>query len=240
MNESKGYMSSIETMGLVDGPGIRIVFFLQGCPLRCLFCHNPETWAPKRGLIMTPTEVVEKIMRYKNYFGKEGGVTFSGGEPLFQRTFLLETLKLCKKNYIHTALDTSGYGEDYEEILDYTDLVIWDVKAYEKEAYQKMTGRDISVSLRFLETCQKKNKKMWIRQVIVPGINDTLEYIDGLATFLKPLRNLAKIELLPYQTLGVSKYEEMNILYRLEDVPAMEVEKCRQLEQELLKKLGRI
>ncbi|MDD3341809.1 MAG: pyruvate formate-lyase-activating protein [Bacilli bacterium] len=240
MNESKGFISSIETMGLADGPGIRVVFFLQGCPLRCLFCHNPETWAPKGGIPMTPSEVVEKIMRYKNYFGTEGGVTFSGGEPLYQREFLQETIKLCKKYHIHTALDTSGVGEGYEEILADTDLVIWDVKAYEADAYEEMTSKKIEASLEFLETCQRLNKKMWIRQVIVPGMNDTKAYIDGLAAFLKPLKNIEKIELLPYQTLGTSKYEELGILYRLEGTPAMDAEKCKQLETYLLEKVGNI
>lgn len=231
MTKSKGYISSIETMGLVDGPGIRIVFFLQGCPLRCLFCHNPETWSKVGGIEMTPTEVVEKIKKYKNYFGEEGGVTFSGGEPLMQKEFLLETLKLCKQNNINTALDTSGVGTDYEEILKYTDLVIWDVKAYEKEAYKKMTGMDIDLSLKFLETCQKLNKKMWIRQVIVPGINDTNEYIIGLKEFLKKLKNIEKKELLPYETLGVHKYKELNIPYRLEGVKPMNVERCNELNK---------
>lgn len=231
MTESKGYISSIETMGLVDGPGIRIVFFLQGCPLRCLFCHNPETWSKVGGIEMTPTEVVEKIKKYKNYFGEEGGVTFSGGEPLTQKEFLLETLKLCKKNNINTAIDTSGVGIDYEEILKYTDLVIWDVKAYEKESYKKMTGMDIDSSLKFLETCQKLNKKMWIRQVIVPGINDTNEYIIGLKKFIKDLKNIEKKELLPYETLGVHKYKELNIPYRLEGVKPMNVERCNELNK---------
>lgn len=231
MTESKGYISSIETMGLVDGPGIRIVFFLQGCPLRCLFCHNPETWSKVGGIEMTPREVVEKIKRYKNYFGEEGGVTFSGGEPLMQKEFLLETLKLCKQNNINTALDTSGVGVDYEEILKYTDLVIWDVKAYEKEAYKKMTGLDINLSLDFLHTCQRLNKKMWIRQVIVPGINDTKEYILGLKEFLKDLKNIEKKELLPYETLGVHKYEKLNIPYRLKGIEPMNIERCNELNK---------
>ena len=121
----KGYINSIETMGLVDGPGIRFVVFMQGCKLRCLFCHNPETRKIKSTLEMTSEELVKKITRYKNYFGKEGGVTFSGGEPLLQPEFLIETLKLCKKVNIHTCLDTAGVGKgNYEEILKYTDLVI--------------------------------------------------------------------------------------------------------------------
>lgn len=233
MTECRGEINSIETMGLVDGPGIRVVLFLQGCPLRCLFCHNPETWGKKGNISMTPNEVVHRISRYRNYFGEEGGVTFSGGEPLMQGEFLLETLKLCKKNGIHTALDTSGVGKEYREILSYTDLVIWDVKAYEGEAYKKMTGLPISPSLTFLKTCQEMNKKMWIRQVIIPGINDTEEYIEGLIAFLKPLKNIEKVELLPYETLGVHKYKKLDIAYPLKGVSPMDIQKCKRLESML-------
>ena len=224
-----GVINSIETMGLLDGPGIRIVIFMQGCCLRCKFCHNPETWSVLGGITMSPQEVIEKILKYKNYFGMDGGVTFSGGEPLMQEQFLLETLKLCKKNHIHTALDTSGVGDHYNEILEYTDLVIWDVKAYESTLYQKITGQSITRSLSFLDTCQKMNKKMWIRQVIIPGINDTKEYILGLQEFLKPLKNIEKVELLPYETLGISKYENLKIPYRLKGVSPMDIQRCQKL-----------
>lgn len=235
----KGNINSIETMGLVDGPGIRIVIFLQGCPLRCLFCHNPETWSKVENQSMTPEEILKKVLRYKNYFGKNGGVTFSGGEPLLQPEFLLETLKLCKENNINTALDTSGvnnYTGNKEEILKYVDLVIWDIKAIDKEGYKKMTSKEIDESLEFLTICQKLNKKMWLRQVIVPGINDTEEYILKLKDFIKPLKNIEKVELLPYHVLGVEKYKKMGLKYRLDGVKAMDVERCKKLEQILLDK----
>ncbi len=235
----KGNINSIETMGLVDGPGIRIVIFLQGCPLRCLFCHNPETWSKAANQIMTPEEVLKKVLRYKNYFGENGGVTFSGGEPLLQPEFLLETLKICKENHINTALDTSGvnnYTGNKEEILKYVDLVIWDIKAIDKEGYKKMTSKEIDESLEFLALCQKFNKKMWLRQVIVPGINDTKEYILKLKEFIKPLKNIEKVELLPYHVLGVEKYKKMGLKYRLDGVKAMDVERCKKLEQILLDK----
>lgn len=235
----KGNINSIETMGLVDGPGIRIVIFLQGCPLRCLFCHNPETWSKVENQSMTPEEILKKVLRYKNYFGKNGGVTFSGGEPLLQPEFLLETLKLCKENHINTALDTSGvnnYTGNKEEILKYVDLVIWDIKAIDKEGYKKMTSKEIDESLEFLTICQKLNKKMWLRQVIVPGINDTEEYILKLKDFIKPLKNIEKVELLPYHVLGVEKYKKMGLKYRLDGVEAMDVEKCKELEKILLDK----
>lgn len=230
-----GNISSVDTMGLVDGPGIRVVVFMQGCRLRCKFCHNPETWdLNKKKQQYKPEELVQKILNYKEYFGEDGGVTFSGGEPLLQPEFLLETLKLCKKNNIHTCLDTSGYGTNYEEILDYVDLVIFDIKGLKELDYKEMTGKDIDVSLKFLKTCQEKNKKLWLRQVIVPGINDNINYINELKEFIKTLKNVEKVELLPYHSMGISKYEELNIPYRLKGVIDMNKEKCLELEKILL------
>lgn len=226
----KGYINSIETMGLVDGPGIRFVVFMQGCGLRCLYCHNPETWKKESELKLTANELVKRILRYKNYFGEEGGVTFSGGEPLFQPEFLVEALKLCKQCNIHTCLDTAGFGfGNYEEILKYTDLVIMDIKALEAEPYKYLTGQDIEKSLKFLNICQKMNKKMWIRQVIIPGINDTEEYVLKLKEFVSKLKNIEKVEFLPYETLGIPKYEKLKIPYRLKNVGPMNKERCQEL-----------
>lgn len=234
MKESSiGYLDSIETMGLVDGPGVRVVVFMQGCLLRCIFCHNPETWHINNKMVITPNALVEKIKRYKNYFGENGGVTFSGGEPLMQHDFLLDVLRLCKKEEINTCLDTSGVGEKYDDILELIDLVIWDVKAYKENEYKNITGYDIKKSLDFLNTCQKLNKKMWIRQVIVPNINDNEEYIMGLAKFIKPLKNIEKIELLPYHTSGLSKYKLLNIPYKLEHTKDMNIIRCKELEEKL-------
>lgn len=229
-----GHIDSIETLGLVDGPGIRVVVFLQGCPLRCLFCHNPETWTLNDKFLITPDELVRHIYKYRNYFGIDGGVTFSGGEPLLQHDFLLECLKLCKKMGINTCLDTSGSCRGYEDILKYVDLVIWDVKALENDAYHRMTGQDISVSLDFLKYCQATGVKMWIRQVVVPGINDNVSYINKLKEFIRPLKNIEKVELLPYHLLGVSKYKQLGIPYKLEDVPAMDKAKCDELYKVLM------
>lgn len=226
----KGYINSIETMGLVDGPGIRFVVFMQGCKLRCLYCHNPETWSKKSEFALTAQELVKRILKYKNYYGKEGGVTFSGGEPLLQPEFLIEALKLCKQCHIHTCIDTAGFGYGcYEEILRYTDLVIMDIKALENESYMEMTGQKIEESLHFLDVCQKLNKKMWIRQVIVPGINDNEAYIIKLKQFISTLNNIEKVEFLPYSTIGVPKYETLNIPYRLNKVPAMDQKRCQEL-----------
>lgn len=226
----KGYINSIETMGLVDGPGIRFVVFMQGCQLRCLFCHNPETWKKTGEVEITASELVKRILRYKNYFGEDGGVTFSGGEPLLQPEFLLEALKLCKQYNIHTCLDTAGVGNgDYEEILKYTDLVMMDIKALNKDSYFDMTGSKIEESLHFLDICQKLNKKLWIRQVIVPGMNDSEEYVFQLKKFIAHLKNVEKVEFLPYETLGVSKYKKLGIPYRLNHVGSMDRKRCQEL-----------
>lgn len=229
MGKCRGQINSIETSGMVDGPGIRVVVFMQGCMLRCIYCHNPETWSRKGNFEMTPEEVLEKVKRYQNYFGKTGGVTFSGGEPFYQKEFLLQTLKLCKKEGIHTALDTAGIAKDPEEVLQYTDLVILDIKAYDATLYEQITGKKIDTFLSFLDTCQKLNKKMWLRSVIVPGINDSEEYILGLKNFIQKLKNVEKVELLPYETLGVHKYKELKIPYSLEGVNAMNEQKCQKL-----------
>lgn len=229
-NNKTGYIHSIETMGLLDGPGIRFVVFLQGCLLRCLYCHNPDTWKLNKGMEMTPIDLIAKMKRYVPYFKEDGGVTFSGGEPLVQSEFLIDCLKLCKQEGIHTAIDTAGVGgKNNEEVLQYTDLVIFDIKALTSDAYQDMVGRKIEESLEFLQLCQKLDKPMWIRQVIVPGKNDNREYVIELAKFLKPLKNIEKIEFLPYELLGVHKYQELGIPYRLEGVPSMDHDKCDRL-----------
>ena len=235
MNEFKsGYIHSIETMGLVDGPGIRVVIFMQGCPLRCLFCHNPDTWNKECDKIMTSREIVDEIRKYRPYIEKNGGVTFSGGEPLFQSEFLLEMLKLCKKAGIHTCIDTSGTGYDKEyldDILKYTDLVLLDIKAIEEESYKRMTGKTMDEFNYFIS---RLNNKVWIRQVIVPGINDTEEYILKLKKYINKINNIEKIELLPYHTLGKEKYEKLNLKYRLEEKEPMDKDRCKELEKLLI------
>lgn len=232
MKESNiGYIDSIETMGLVDGPGIRFVTFMSGCKLRCLFCHNPETWDTKNAYKITSEELIKKIHKYKSYY-KNGGVTFSGGEPLLQPDFLIETLKKCKMINLHTALDTAGVGiGKYEEILKYTDLVILDIKALYDESYYKMTGSTMDEFNKFLEVVQKLDKKLWIRQVIIPGINDTEEYIISLNNYLKKIKNIEKVELLAYHTLGTLKYKKLNLQYPLEGTKDMSKDKLEELKR---------
>ncbi len=225
-----GYLDSIETMSTKDGPGIRTVIFMQGCKLRCLFCHNPETWSEKYNLEISVDDLLKRILKYENYYGNNGGVTFSGGEPLLQPKFLIEILKKLKDFGIHTCIDTAGCGiGHYEELLKYVDLVILDIKAIKDEKYFELTGNKMDEYNKFLDTCKRMNKKLWLRQVIVPGINDTEDYIKGLKEYIKTIPNVEKVELLPYTTLGVKKYQELGIKYSLENVPGMDNKKLKKL-----------
>jgi len=234
----KGYINSIETMGLVDGPGIRVVVFLQGCRLRCKYCHNPETWKLEGNEVVVE-DLIRTITRYNSYFkASQGGVTFSGGEPLMQPEFLLEMLKTCRKHGIHTAIDTCGVGlGEYDEILKHTDLVIFDIKELDKIKYKDLVSYDIDESLKFLDSVQKNGNKMWLRQIIIPDYNDNEEYIKELALFIKPLKNIEKVELLPYKNANI-KYEQLKMKNIFSDIPDMDIEKCEKLNKlldELLK-----
>lgn len=231
-----GNIHSIETLGTLDGPGIRMVVFLQGCKLRCLYCHNPDTWneISRNVKTVTPEYIVNKVKRFKPYFKyNDGGITFSGGEPLLQPEFLIECLKSCKSEGIHTVIDTSGVGlGHYDEILKYTDLVILDIKHSNPQKYKNITGMDIKYYYEFKESIIKNNKDIWIKQVVTPGINDTyedmMEFQREVDTF--PQSIIQKVELLPYHTLGVFKYKELSIKYRLEGVPPMSKEKLNILK----------
>ena len=231
----KGRINSIETLGTLDGPGVRFVAFLQGCKLRCKYCHNPETWnMVGESQIISASSLVKKIEKYINYFGDNGGVTFSGGEPLLQPEFLLECLKLCKEKNIHTCVDTAGVGfGDYAEILKYTDLVILDIKAVNADEYKELTGQSINFFKDFLKQAIKANKKFWLRQVIVPGINDDKKHIELLKKLASTIPNVEKIELLPYKTIGVHKYKTLNIPYRLEGIEELSQQKLDELNKYL-------
>lgn len=232
MKEIKGNIASFESMGLVDGPGVRFVVFLQGCPLRCAYCHNPEMWNGKEiKTLMTPEELVNKVKKYKPYFGEEGGITISGGEPLLQQEFVTEVFKLCKAEGINTCLDTSGFGNASDELLEFTDLVILDVKDLDEKRYEGLVGQKIDRFNLFLKKCQEKNKKMWLRQVIVPGFNDTPENVLKLKAFAQNLKNIEKIELLPYHDMAKKKYKALGIPYRLEEVKPMDKARCKKLEK---------
>lgn len=233
-NIIKGSIDSIESMGLVDGPGIRTVIFMNGCRLRCKYCHNPEMWTKKENNI-TPEEIVKKVLRNKPYFKNNGGVTFSGGEPLFQPEFLLETCKLLKKENIHIALDTAGHGfGNYDEILKYVDLVLLDIKHTNKKDYKELTGGNIDEADEFIRSLNKSNKKVWIRQVVVPGIMDNDEYLISLSNKLKTIKNIERIDFLPYHKLGREKYIAMNIPYPLENTPEMNNDECQKLYEKFM------
>lgn len=225
-----GAIDSIETFGLVDGPGIRTVIFMSGCNLRCLYCHNPETWN-MCNKNYEAEEIARKIIRNKPYFKRNnGGVTFSGGEPLLQSDFIIEVAKILKKENIHIAIDTAGCGNgNYEEILKYVDLVILDIKAVKEDDYKKITGKSMDEFNKFKDTLIKLNTPLWIRQVIVPDINNTKENMDDLREYLKQFNNIQRIELLPYHTYGKEKYKKLNLPYRLGDTPALSEDEVKEL-----------
>lgn len=228
-------VNSIETFGLVDGPGIRTVIFLNGCRLRCLYCHNPEMWR-MGDANYTTDELVEKVLRNKPYFKRNnGGVTFSGGEPLLQIDFLLDICKKLKEEGIHIALDTAGVGiGKYEEILSLVDLVLLDIKHVNAKGYKEITGTDIDESEKFIKCLNRSNKPVWIRQVIVPGVMDNDNYLHDLASYLQKIKNIEKIEFLPFHHLGFSKYEELKIENPLKDVAEMDTKECEELQEKFM------
>ncbi len=226
-NSLIGRVHSIESMGLVDGPGVRSVVFLQGCALRCKYCHNPDTWQTNGAkLNLTPKELVEKLVRFKNYYADNGGVTFSGGEPLLQIDFVIEAFKLLKKHGIHTCLDTAGVGDftqhDYIDklvkLFEVTDLVLLDIKHYDGVQYKQITNRNIDCFNKFLEVLQKTDIPIWIRHVVVPTLTDDVEHIKLLKQYVSIIKNVEKIELLPYHTMGINKYEKLGIPYPLNNI----------------------
>lgn len=237
-----GYIKQVETMGVHDGPGIRTIFFMQGCPLRCLYCHNPEMFEFIKENPYTPLDVLNIALKYKNYYGNDGGVTFSGGEPLGQSEFLIECLKLMRQKNIHTAIDTAGsvFNNFTKEILELVDLVIYDVKAVNRNEYEAITNFKQNNTIEFINMCQQYNKKLWIRQVIVPGINNNVEHINKLGSYLKNIKNIDKIELIPYHKMGISKYTSLNIKYPLPETPAMSIIECNKLQEKLDKLLEKV
>jgi pyruvate formate lyase activating enzyme len=230
---------SVETMGALDGPGIRIIFFLQGCPLRCLYCHNPDTWNTSGGCDYSANEIIERALKYKPYFRNNGGITFSGGEPLLQAEELLKAMKLAKESGLHTALDTSGYYTCKESVisklLEYTDLVILDIKHEEREMYKKITGLEIDRHKNFKDLLEKTKSKIWLKHVVVPGLTDDVAHMKTLEKEVKtyPLDNVEKFELLPYHSLGEMKYEELGISYPLSATKEMDMEKLKELKKHI-------
>lgn len=232
-------INKIETLGLADGPGIRTVIFFQECKLRCKFCHNPESWIKKENNYSVD-DLEKKILRSKPYFQNNGGVTFSGGEPLLHKDFLIELCKRLKKENIHIALDTAGIGNgDYKDLLELVDLILLDIKAITKDGFKNITQVDkFDEFNNFIKQLNNSNKDVWIRQVIIPEINDNKDYIDKLITFIENnIKNVKKIELLPFHTMAFSKYKDLGIKNPYEDKEAMDKEKCLQLEEYLNNKI---
>ena len=233
---AKGRIHSFQSLGAVDGPGLRFVVFLQGCPMRCMYCHNPDTWLPAGGTEYTVREVVQKILRYRTYFGKEGGVTVSGGEALLQAEFVTELFRALKAEGIHTCLDTSGVlrsgsGDDLQDddstvveqtlsdLLSVTDLVICDIKFTTEKDYLAHAGGSLSSVLSFLSLTQTAGVSLWVRHVVVPGFTDSEEEVRAMVNLARQYNNLKRIELLPFRKLCVTKYEQLGIPFRCADIP---------------------
>lgn len=223
----KGRIHSIETFGAVDGPGLRYIVFMQGCNLRCLYCHNADTWKMSDGKEVTVQEIVDEVLDYRPFFDASGGgITVSGGEALLQIDFLIELFKECKKHGIHTTLDTSGgpfsrrssFMDKLNELLKYTDLILLDIKHIDSEKHKKLTGMPNEHILDFANYLSEKKIPVWIRHVLVPTISDFDEDLYRLADFIKTLENVEKIEVLPYHQLGVYKWEQLGLEYKLKDV----------------------
>lgn len=214
-----GRIHSVETCGTVDGPGIRFVIFTQGCPLRCLYCHNPDCRDPEAGQLVTVESLIAEIQRYKNYL-RGGGVTATGGEPLMQPTFVAEIFRRCHELGLHTALDTSGYGqlEAAKPVLEHTDLVLLDIKSYLPELYRKVTGVSLEPTLNLARYLDQIHKPTWIRFVLVPGLTDPEENIKGLAQFVATLSNVERVEVLPFHKMGEYKWQQLGLPYTLADV----------------------
>lgn len=237
----QGYIHSIETSGMVDGPGIRYVIFTQGCLLRCQFCHNPDTWEQKKGKLMSVDELVADIETYLPYLKRSnGGVTVSGGEPLLQIDFLVALFKKCKELGIHTTIDTSAgcfsnskkFLESLNELLKYTDLFLLDLKQINNEKHKELTSLPNTHILQFAKLLSDRNVPVWIRHVLVPTKTDDEQDLKELGEFIQTLSNVEKIEILPYHQMGVYKWEQLGIPYALKDVnpPSEEsVKKAKEL-----------
>ena len=213
---------SVESFGTVDGPGIRFVLFLQGCHLQCKYCHNRDTWDMNGGEYKSIDDIFEKIKRYKNYIMPSGGgVTVTGGEPLLQVKFLIELFKKLKEERIHTCIDTSGMvaiTEDIKEVLKYTDLVLLDIKHIDDEKCKELVGVSNKRELEFAKYLSENGIKMWIRQVLVPGYTDDEQDLLKLKEFIKSLKTVEKVQILPYHSMGKYKWEKLGLKYELENV----------------------
>lgn len=233
-----GYIHSYETFGAVDGPGVRFIVFMQGCPLRCLYCHNADTWNINEGTKTTPKELFDKIIQYKNFI-KKGGVTFSGGEPLLQHEFVYETIKLCKKAGLHTAIDTSGGVtlESCKKTINEADMLLLDIKDIDKEDCKKLTGKSNSNALAILNHCDYIGKDVWIRHVLVPEYTLNDLKLHRLGRVLSWYSCIKKVELIPFHKMGEYKWDYVKEDYKLKDVPSASPEDVNKAK-EIMKQYG--
>lgn len=236
---NKVKVHSVESFGAADGPGVRYIIFLQGCNMRCKYCHNPDTWNTDGGEEMTAEEIINKALRYKSYWKDDGGITVSGGEPLLHIDFLTELFTLAKENNINTVIDTSGsvfsrekaFLEKFDKLMKLTNLVMLDIKEINPERHKIITGRDNENILDMAKYLSEINKPMWIRHVLVPEYSDFDEDLQKLSKFIKTLSNVEKVEVLPYHTLGQFKWENLNIPYALKNISPPTKERIKNAEK---------
>ena len=228
----KGYVHSIQSLGTVDGPGVRSVVFLSGCPLRCIYCHNPDTWTREESQLTDAASLAARLVRFYSFI-KNGGVTISGGEPLLQAEFVAEVTMLLQKEGLHVAIDTCGapLTPAVERLIEIADLFLLDIKMTTEEDYKRYTGGSLAATMAFLNRLEEKQKDVWIRHVVVPGINDDEKDILRLADLIKGYSCIKKIELLPFKNLCLEKYKALNIPFPLEGTPPMKMDQLEKLEQ---------
>ncbi len=238
-NEITGRVHSIESFGSVDGPGVRFIAFLQGCNMRCAYCHNPDTWQCAGGEAYTSQQLLNKALRFKSYWKNGGGITISGGEPLLQLDFLLEFFRLAKENGVHTCLDTAGnpftreepFFSKFEQLMQVTDLLLLDLKQIDDEKHRRLTGctnQNILDMARYLSDIRKP---VWIRHVLVPTVTDDVDDLKKLAAFIDTLGNVERVEVLPYHTLGRFKWDNLHIPYRLDGISPPSAESVKQANE---------
>lgn len=239
----EGYIHSTESFGTVDGPGVRFVVFTQGCPLRCLYCHNPDTWQPNIGTKMTADEILAKYDLTKSYY-KDGGLTVTGGEPLLQIDFVIELFEKAKNKNIHTCLDTSGIIfdkanekiiEKIDKLLSFTDLILLDLKHIDNEEHKKLCGVSNTHILDFAKYLSDKNKPIWVRHVVVEGYTFNEKYLYDLGLFIGELKNVKALDVLPYHEMGEVKYKNLNIEYPLKNMPSLKKEYAIKAREIILK-----
>lgn len=236
-----GRVHSIESFGAADGPGVRFVIFLQGCHMRCKYCHNPDTWKTEGGDEFSADELIKRALRYKSYWKNGGGITVSGGEPLLQIDFLTELLRKAKENDINTAIDTAGqpftreepFFSKFSELMKYTDLIMLDIKEINPERHKHITGFDNDNILDMARYLSDINKPVWLRHVLVPTLSDFDEDLDKLSEFIKTLGNVERVDVLPYHSLGVFKWKNLGIKYELDDVCPPDAERIKNAESKI-------